>query len=415
VVKTGLARLLPVLLLSACTAAAPRAEDYLSVRPLEFGGRLILPGGDLLEENAFSSFFRNADYILLGESHDNLTDHASQAAILEKLVRNRLRPVVGLEALDVDSQPELDRFNAGNFSGNPDALETALAWSKNGGNSFDWYRPVLELAAKENIPLYALNIPRRVVHTARLRGFTEVEEGDRKYLPRNFMPASWEQQIKLREFFRRHPDIAEPAKNSPEERQKALDGYILAQALWDSAMAERARSIRAETGRTVVIIAGSGHVEYGWGIALRLRAGEPEARIISILPWRSPPEKLLLEGERQNLLEEGEKEDFKFPPPQMSDAYYYSPPEPLGKGYGMLTWNRPEGGETRLVVLKVEAGGAAERAGLKAGDVILRLAGRKIKNNTELYPLLSQFAAYSTPAKITVRRFFQKLDLLLSI
>ncbi|MDR2051202.1 MAG: ChaN family lipoprotein [Deltaproteobacteria bacterium] len=411
--KIGPARLLPVLLLSACAAAAPPAEDYLSVRPLEFGGRLILPGGDLLEENSFQSFFRNADYILIGETHDNLMDHASQAAILEKLARNRLRPVVGLEALDVDSQPELDRFNAGDFSKNPDALETALAWSKNGGNSFDWYRPLLELAARENIPLYALNLPRRVVRTARLRGFTEVEEEDRKYLPRNFMPAPWEQQIKLREFFRRHLEISGPTGDSPEERQKALDGYILAQALWDSAMAERAGRIHAETGRPVVIIAGSGHVEYGWGIALRLRAREPGARIISILPWRSPLEKLPLSDEWKITPERGGQDSFEFPPPQMSDAYYYSPPEPVGKGYGMVTWSGPEGARARLVVLEVEAGGKAEKAGLKAGDVILGLAGRKMESNADLYNLLAQFAAYSTPARITVRRFFQKLDITL--
>lgn len=71
----------------------------------------------------------------------------------------------------------------------------------------------------------------------------------------------------------------------PLSLRAPFERFLLVQSLWDGVMAARAAELRREhPGRPVVIIAGGGHVEYGHGIAYRLRLLEPEARILSILP-----------------------------------------------------------------------------------------------------------------------------------
>ncbi len=51
-------------------------------------------------------------------------------------------------------------------------------------------------------------------------------------------------------------------------------------------MAEKAVSLRESSGHPVVILAGGGHVEHGWGIARRLKVLDPQSKITTIMPWR---------------------------------------------------------------------------------------------------------------------------------
>ncbi len=484
-----------LLLLTACADATQPAPDYATVRPLEFGGQLMLPGGEMLNGRDFIYFFQKADYILLGESHTNMTDHMSQAAILEKLAKQRLRPVLALEMLDVEAQPVLDRFNAGGMS--LDELEQALEWQKNVGYAFDLYRPVLETAVRCKIPLYALNIPRRVVRDARLKGLEGVAEADRKYIPAAYMPASEAQQIKLRQFFRQHmaqagqmpvapaaqpadhkqiesnasaterveskaaeskivPAKSVPAKAVPPaakngtarqvatarkrlppeqtspapkngapqaassnndvrhlEQQQIINGFVRAQSLWDSAMATRAMELHKALQRPVVIIAGTGHVEYGWGIALRLRAQEPEARVICVMPWRAPMETVFAANETSPLLAPEQHTD-AIPTPDLGDAYYYSSAAPIGKsGLGMVTWAAPSDKGAAVAVLAVDADSAAQKAGILPGDIILKIGGRTVADNAEFYYLLAQLEAYQSQVKMLLLRGQEQKEIIL--
>lgn len=410
------------------------------VRPMEFGGQLLLPGGEILSEQDFRYFFRRVDYVLIGETHTNMTDHVSQAVILEKLSKIRLRPILGLEMLDIDSQPVLDKFNAGELL--VDDLPRALDWARKVGVPFDLFRPTFETAARNGVDVYALNIPRRVVRDVRIKGFDEVAEEDRKYLPENYIPPSVEQQGKLQQFFAMHlehvsspmpggrenmpaqtaqpaPAPAESSRNTTGdsavrhlERQQDINGYIRALALWDSVMAEHAAKLRAETGRPVVIMVGAGHVEHGWGIAMRLRAHEPRTKVISIMPWRTPMEGAFMDQESSLLLSPAQAD--VFPPADLADAYYYSTLSPIGKGpQGMLTGQNPAVSRPQLMVLAVDDDSPAARAGIFPGDIILRVGERKVNSNADFYFLLSQYAAYSAPAGLTVLRDERELKIIL--
>jgi len=63
-------------------------------------------------------------------------------------------------------------------------------------------------------------------------------------------------------------NAAGPAEPSAAER--AFARFQLVQSLWDTAMAENAVAVRVRTGRPVIVLSGSGHVDNGWGVAHRL-------------------------------------------------------------------------------------------------------------------------------------------------
>lgn len=437
--------LLMLAALAACTSVPEPDTRYNQVRPLEFDGELLLPGGELVEDKYLRDFFKKADYVLLGESHTNMTDHLSQAAILEKMAKRRLKPVLAMEFVDVDSQPTLDRFNRGEIS--VDQLAETLNWDRTVGYSFELYRPIFETAQNYKIPVYALNIPRRVVREARLNGLDKIPEKDKKYLPGLLIPASDEQRAYLLKFFEEHMDATQggalsgkdaaaamPGRGSaasmpqsmrgpaaapgPDDqarqaaRAKSIDGFITAQAVWDSAMAERAVRIHQASKRPVVIIVGQGHVEYGWGIAMRLKSYEPGAQVLTVLPWRAPMESVFMQKQRSPLLDSVLPP--VFPPPDLADAYYYSPLSPLGLApQGLVVGLNPNARRQQLMVLSVFPESAAGKAGFQAGDIILQVDRRGVSSSEEFFSILARAAAYGTGHSITLQRGAEKLSLTL--
>lgn len=404
---------------------------------MEFDGELIMPGGELLEDLHFQSFFKNADYVLLGESHTNMTDHLSQAAILEKMAKRRLKPVLGMEFVDIDQQHVLDRFNRGALS--VEQLPAALNWQRRVGYSFELYRPIFEVAEQYKIPVYALNIPRHVVRDVRLNGLDKVGELNRKYLPGEFIPASMAQAKYLREFFAKHMDRVQssggmilstmdidpampaarratqaapgdPAKTA--ERAASIEGFITAQAVWDSVMAERAVRVHQTSQRPVVVIVGQGHVEYGWGIAMRLKIYDADSRVISVMPWRAPLEGVFMEKQDSPLLDS--TLPAVFPTPDIADIYYYSPLMPAGKApQGLITGQNPASKQPQLMVLSVAPKSPAEKAGFMAGDVILSMDRHEVTSGGDFYSMMAQAAAYGRSMAVTVLRGKARYALLL--
>lgn len=423
------------LLIPACARNPEPDMRYADIRPLEFGGELIMPGGEVLEDRYFQTFFKNADYVLLGESHTNMTDHMSQAAILEKMAKYRLKPVLGMEFVNVDQQHVLDRFNRGELS--VDELAEALNWDRGVGFSFELYRPIFEVAARHAIPVYALNIPRQAVREARLNGLDKVEAQNKKYLPDHFIPASPAQSEHLRKFFAQHidgasgagamppgsdgetspkPVMPRTAQNAPDdpakaaERAKSIEGFITAQAVWDSVMAEHAVRAHRANKRPVVIIAGQGHVEYGWGIAMRLAAYDEGSKIVKVLPWREPLEGVLMQIHQTPLLDSELPQ--VFPTPDLADIYYYSPLMPVGKiPQGLIAGQNPASKQPQLMVLSVIPESVAEKAGFLAGDIILSVDRRKVESGSDFYSILAQAAAYQRGAAVVTLRGQEKMNM----
>ena len=99
---------------------------------------------------------RGADVVYLGEQHDNPTHHAHQRAVLEALVARGVRPALGFEMLEEDQQADVDQALAGTLSAGD--LDERLRWRARGWPDIAMYQPLFEIAAREKLPVIALDL-----------------------------------------------------------------------------------------------------------------------------------------------------------------------------------------------------------------------------------------------------------------
>jgi uncharacterized iron-regulated protein len=338
-------------------------EAQAAMRPLSLAG--------------FTALAAKADYILIGEGHTSPCDHAVQAELLAALAKAGRSPLLGLEMAAEDRQGALDRFNAGAVAVKD--LAKALAWADAWGYPFALYAPIFQVAQDQGLPVYGLNVPPKVVRAFSRKGPEGLTASERRFLPARILLPSEEQKRELAEFFAMHHDMAapkaaanatqpepgEPRGKRPARPQHTLDHFLLVQSLWDTKMAERAVAVRrgaptlsGNVARPVVILAGAGHVENGWGIARRLKILDPQARVLSVTPWRG--------GEA--------------PEPKTADVFFACPEAHASRmGFTVERQSGPNGpGSEEALLREVIPGSRADKAGLKAGDVILSVGGEKV-------------------------------------
>lgn len=286
--------ILLVVPLLACVPARTVPEAPASpLEPLDF----VAPDASRLQDARFVARAAAARYVLLGETHHDPCHHRAQARAVDLLSRTPTPPAVGFEMVAVDRQPVLDRFNDDALA--LDALSEALDWQGEWGVPFEHYAPIFQAARSAGLPVYGLNVPRRLVRTAADGGIDALSPDDRALLPPRIVPPPEEQRPMLLDAFAIHGARADPE----DERVRR---FFFVQSLWDSQMAHRAVQVHRRMERPVVIVAGSGHVTHGWGIPHRLNVFDPDAQVYTVLPW----------------------DGTKAPEEGAADAFYFCPPRP---------------------------------------------------------------------------------------
>ncbi|MCD6680429.1 MAG: ChaN family lipoprotein [Burkholderiaceae bacterium] len=217
----------------------------------------------------------DADFLLLGELHDNVAQHRLRLHWLEALAE-RHPFALALEQFDADRQDALDRARAEDTRESarpataPDLAVRARRIAQAAGFDFhgwDWdlYRPAIELALRRGLPLVAANLSPADT--------TQVARGS---VPPAPAPPGWgaEQTEAMRASIRQgHCGLL------PE---RAVDAMGLAQRTRDDRIARALVDARERTGLPVVLLAGNGHLRRDIGVPLHLAALRPRARIVSI-------------------------------------------------------------------------------------------------------------------------------------
>jgi len=334
--------------LAACAGPKPVPMEPLGLHFLPERGELALKSGEPAALADVDQLLRNADYILLGEGHTNVCDHAFQVQVLAYLLEGGQRPAVGLEMVGADMQPVLDRFSAGELP--LESLPEALEWKSNWGYPFSLFAQHFELIRAYDLPVRALNAPRALVKAVSRDGLENLPGEDRALLPETVIPPMQEQRETLEALFTEH---REQGFGSGE-----LDRFLTVQSLWDTTMAQNAVDLRQSTGRPVVIVAGAGHVERGWGIAHRLERLDPKAQVAALVPLR-------------------DARDFQA---QDGDAFFYCPPM-FQSRMGMVL----EARQDRILVVTVRPGSRADTVGIRPGDELVAAQGRPMRSFKDLH------------------------------
>jgi len=341
--KPGLARM-AILLFVALTMALGGCVKNVVHPPLEVTflpqkGDFVSKYGERLTLAEIIEMARDKDYILIGEGHKNLYDHNVQQRIVTALAATDSPPAVGLEMVAVDMQPVLRDFGKGQVQ--IEALEEELQWSARWGYPFSLFRGLFEIAQRNSLPVAGLNTPTTVTKKITKDGIESLSDEEREFLPTEIVPPSNAQTAFLDMIYSQHPGL--DAGNATQRER-----FALVQSIWDSKMAEEAVRLRKEYDWPVLVIAGNGHVENGWGIARRIQRFDPGATILTLVPWRG-----------------GDFNDDE------GDAFFYCPETYESKMGASLTAT----GFGGLLVEGVKRSSRAEKAGLRPGDLLVEASG----------------------------------------
>jgi uncharacterized iron-regulated protein len=203
-------------------------------------------GQRFVDEATLAASVSAAEFVILGEVHDNPDHHAVQARLVGAIGATR-RPALAFEMLEEDDQPAVDSAMA-REAGDPDAIARAVDWEHSGWYAFSMYRPIFAAGLAAKMPIVAANLPRKVAKDVAFQGEAALPEKVRAALQRAgpLAPetvASWRDEMKSS-----HCDAPMP--------EEILDRLALAQRARDAQMALRMIG-GASSG--AVLVTGNGH------------------------------------------------------------------------------------------------------------------------------------------------------------
>lgn len=227
-----------------------------------------------------------ADVVYLGETHSSPEDHQAQLEIIKQLYGRASQVAIAMEMFQRPYQQVLDRYLAGQLS--ETELRQQSQYEQRWGFPWEYYAPLLRFAKENHLPVLALNTPKEVTRKVAREGLESLTESELRFIP----------------------PISEIRTDNAEYRQMLLDAYkqhqahgstgnferfFTAQVLWDETMAEAiADFIKAKPNYKVVVLAGQGHIVYGYGIpsrvARRLGIVTGNRRLVQRSVLLSPPE-----------------------------------------------------------------------------------------------------------------------------
>lgn len=223
-----------------------------------------------------SDFLRDledADFVLLGEKHDNEDHHRIQAWVVSELVARGRRPAFAFEMFDLDRQDALD-VQMGSDPVNLEALAEDLSWEETGWPDWYNYRIILEAGLSAKAPVFAAGWPRKELRTIAGQGLGVLSPVQQAQfgLERDY-------DDDLRESLR----LEVKESHCDQLPESMTEPMISITRLKDAFMAERLSHGLAQPGRDVaILIAGGGHVRNDFGVPWHLAERAKGARVVTL-------------------------------------------------------------------------------------------------------------------------------------
>lgn len=250
-------------LVSGCSTSG-----FVNPQPHNLYGRIWdRQAGDFITKNQLIDKLMQADFVLLGETHDNPEHHAIEREVLQALADKPGQLSLVLEMLDLADQPQVDRF-----------LETkstdTAEFNKQSGfaeKGWDWplYEPLIAAALDRQLPIVAGNLSRKQLLAVMKKDISAAPLDVRTRLAQITPLAPLLRQQLMQDIRDSH------CGKLPE---KIVPGMTDAQIARDIMLAEQT----ARAGNPALLIAGSGHVRRDRGVPFYLSQFIPDARIISV-------------------------------------------------------------------------------------------------------------------------------------
>jgi len=208
--------------------------------------------------------------VFVGESHTRYDHHLVQLEVLKFLHHKYGDVALGVEWFQFPFQSVLDDYLAGRIS-EAEMLHRSGYFER---WRFDYrlYRPIIEYAKANDIPIVALNAPVELTRKIGQHGLAALAPEERASLPGTYGPISDAYRARVKAAFDAHPP-----------QGQSFDHFFEVMQTWDETMAMHAADyLSSHPGHRMVVLAGSGHVMYGDGIPDRVerRTGVRGSRLL---------------------------------------------------------------------------------------------------------------------------------------
>lgn len=239
--------------------------------------------GKTISQNSLLDRLAQSEVVFVGEQHTDPATHALELAVLEGL-RGRMgsRLSLGMEMWERDAQPALDAY----LHGQTDEAafrKTARPWS----NYQTDYRPLVEYAKANGIPVLASNVPQPVASAVGKRGpvaLADFPADQFATLIQAPHDGAW-----LR--FQAVMEGMGGAHGGTAMDAATIGRFYEAQVVRDETMAESiTRRLEAAPGGLILHLNGQFHSDHGDGIPRRVLWRRPLTRIVivSVIPVADP-------------------------------------------------------------------------------------------------------------------------------
>ncbi len=222
-----------------------------------------MSSGREIEFSGMIDRMMSSRFIYVGETHQSLPMHDIQLNIIQALLKRDKQLAIGLEMIPVNFQHVLNKWSLGILT--DDDLIRDILWYETWNFNFKFYEKIFTFAKLNKIPIYCLNIPKELVTKIRMEGWDALTEEAKQIVPRPNVSHE-EHRTLIRTIFE-SSDLPHQMKGPGLDR--VFEGLYRAQSAWDESMAFYASRASDESGRRIVVLAGSGHLLYNLGISRR--------------------------------------------------------------------------------------------------------------------------------------------------
>jgi uncharacterized iron-regulated protein len=225
-----------------------------------------------------------ADVVYLGETHDSEKDHQNQLEIIKGLYQRRRKIAIALEMFQRPYQEIINQYLTGKLT--ETELIQQTEYEQRWGFPWKLYAPILRYAKNNKIPVLALNTPTEITRKVSRNGLESLTKEEQKQIP-PFNEIRTDNQA----YKKLITDIFNQHQSSNPGNSKAIDRFFLTQVLWDETMAETiAKYIQIKPQYQVIVLAGQGHIIYGYGIPSRVQRRLPDKKPIQRTLLLSEPQ-----------------------------------------------------------------------------------------------------------------------------
>lgn len=296
---------------------------------------------------------KDARIIYIGERHTSTADHQLQHLVMEKLFQENPAIAIGMEMFPQNSQAALKSYTSGDGSLDEKEFLKRSRYFSVWKYDYRYYRPILEFARKNSIPVIGLNIDKAIVSSIFRHGSTdELTQTQRSRLPkvRDLSLPGYSQRLEAMYTIHRRGGHGEGQ----------LAGFIQAQAVWDEVMAQNiVHYLRRNPERQMIVLAGTQHTRKDSGIPPRVK------RQLDL------PQAVLMT-----------RQSTAVPSPDLADFFFSVEARPLSRAgrIGISLEERGKKGNTSVTIVELSQDSNAVEAGFLPEDTLISIDGYAISS-----------------------------------